>query len=133
MPQLRLILIIGFAILLLAVGVASAREGADGAPQQQQFQPDRPIHALHRAGVLRQMHVRPMPHPPGSASDRNMMGPDRRAFDPGAPGAPRLVGQPGNLPPQRSGGLTPDERKALRQQIDAAGRDVYPPVRGPHP
>lgn len=134
MPLVRFVLIIGFAILLLAAGVASARERVDGAPQQQQLQQDRPLRPMRRAAVPRQLRAHQMPHPPGNVSDHEMA-PGRRNFDGVPPGLPRAGGQPGELPPQRSGSLTPDERKALRQQIDAASRDVYRPagVGGPRP
>jgi|GEM_PF-3792706 len=127
MPLLRFVLIIGFAILLLAAGVASARERADGPPQQQQMQQDRPLRPMRRAGVPRPLRVHQIPHPPGSAGDHEMA-PGRRNFEGVPPGSPRMGGQPGEMPPQRSGNLTPDERKALRQQIDAASRDVYRPA-----
>lgn len=38
-----------------------------------------------------------------------------------------LAPLPGPAPATRPGRLTPDERRALRQQINEAGRDVYRP------
>lgn len=37
----------------------------------------------------------------------------------------------GNLPeaPRKQGKLSPEERRALRRQIDEAGHDIYPPRR----
>ncbi len=47
----------------------------------------------------------------------------------GRPPAAAPAGPPPADPSSRPGRLTPDERRALRQQINEAGRDIYRPVR----
>lgn len=49
-----------------------------------------------------------------------------RAQEPVAPQSPRYRSpEPNDARAGRPGRLTPEERRALRQQIDEAGRDVY--------
>ena len=59
-------------------------------------------------------------------------GAERREMAPPPPSPSPNFGPPQQVPqaPQgRPGRLTPDERRALRQQINDAGRDVYRPLR----
>jgi hypothetical protein len=98
-PLLRLVLIIGFAILLLMAGVASAGPRGQGWLQARRAQAAQGQQA-HDAQQAREA--------PGEAK----------------PAAPPAGAQ--QLPPQqRPGRLTPDERRALRRQIDDAAREVY--------
>ncbi len=53
------------------------------------------------------------------APERELAAPRSPGFRPPEPGDGNPMGRPGRL--------TPDERRALRQQINQAGRDVYRP------
>ena len=53
------------------------------------------------------------------APERELAAPQSPGFRPPEPGDGNQMGRPGRL--------TPDERRALRQQINQAGRDVYRP------
>lgn len=102
-PLLRLVLIIGFAILLLMAGVASAGpRGAALAPRRAQAA------QVQQAQQAREAQ---------QARDAQSVREEAKAAPAGTPG--------GGAPQQRPGKLTPDERRALRRQIDDAAREVY--------
>jgi len=98
-PLLRLVLIIGFAIILLMAGVASAgpRPGAFVQRRQVPAQPAREAQQVQPAREA------------AAAENRAATQPLQSAFP----------------PRQRPGTLSPDERRALRRQIDDAAREVY--------
>jgi len=97
-PLLRLVLIIGFAILLLMAGVASAGPRGQGWLQ------------AHRAQATQ-----------GQQTHDAQQAREAQGEKPVAPPA----GAQQFPPQQRPGRLTPDERRALRRQIDDAAREVY--------
>ncbi len=125
MALLRFLLLITVATLLLIAGVESvqARE-PEARPGRARLLPrpnaNRPppalgnpanqagAHGAENAAQAREQHPAQMPaHEADGAAAREPLNPVR----------------PGN------GRLTPDERRALRKQIDEAGRDVYRPQR----
>lgn len=118
----RLMLIICLATLLLIAGVASAFEpGARRGPEAGPYRLAQ-AQAQHRdvqREPLRRPLLRPnaVSHPPEDAAP-----PHETTSVPEHPPAA-----------QRPGHLSPDERAALRRQIDEAGRDVYRPQGGNRP
>ncbi|MGA2549804.1 MAG: hypothetical protein ABSF50_06620 [Burkholderiaceae bacterium] len=106
----RLILIIGVTILLLMAGVASARARAQPGMFARPTM-GRPLQRLAPAREERQEAQR------GSQAAAQRAG----QVPPTRPEGP------GNAVEQRPGHLSPEERKALRRQIDEA-RDVYRPL-----
>jgi hypothetical protein len=112
--MLRLILIIGVTIVLLMAGVASAHARGGHAGPIARPQLARP--APRAQQVVHPEAARP-PAPP----------PQVHTPAPEAPRGEAVRGEaPGGAALQHSGRLTPDERKALRRQIDEA-RDLYRP------
>jgi hypothetical protein len=73
------------------------------------------------------MLARPAAHAPAAPARQELTHPpaEGAAAAHPAPEANRAEGQ--EVPQQRSGRLTADERKALRRQIDEA-RDIYRPL-----
>ncbi len=89
-------------VLLSSTAATGAERGR--APAQRQGQPARAAQA------------RPMQQSPAYPNWRRQGGN-------AAPGPPANPNKGGAV--QRGSRMTPEERKALRQQIDDAGRDVY--------
>jgi hypothetical protein len=75
------------------------------------------------------MLARPAAHAPAAPARQELTHPPSEGAAPAhpatAPETNRAEGQ--EVPQQRSGRLTADERKALRRQIDEA-RDIYRPL-----
>jgi hypothetical protein len=99
-PLFRLVLIIGVTILLLMAGVAQA------GPRFGASAPRRPAMTQRQA------------EPSAPRLTRDVT--DTRAAQQLQPSSPQ----------QRPGKMTPDERRALRRQIQDDSRDVYRPA--PH-
>ena len=130
--MLRLILIIGVTIVLLMAGVASAHaRGGHAGPFLHRDDDTLGIGLGFANYPFSRLLGRPAPraqqvvHPEAARPPA----PPPQVHTP-APEAPRgeaVRGEaPGGAALQHSGRLTPDERKALRRQIDEA-RDLYRP------
>ena len=68
------------------------------------------------------------PHMQGDGQNRNPQNDGRRSGRGGTDFAPPqrdVQGRPGAPDAGRQGRMTPDERRALRRQIDEAGQDIY--------
>lgn len=106
------------------VGSAWARDRFEGREQRGgSFRESRGAERAERMQRFRGERMAPQ-------RDFDRRGPERRDAAPQSP--PPNFGPPPQAPqvPQgRPGRLTPDERRALRQQINDAGRDVYRPQR----
>jgi hypothetical protein len=123
--MLRFLLIISFATLLLIAGVASAFEpGAHRGAAAGPFRAAAQTPAQRRDGQ-REALRRQAPAPTATPGPRQAGGPHPPDEDSAAHENGRGELRP--VSPQRGGRLSPDERRALRQQIDEAGRDVYRP------
>ena len=116
--MLRFLLIIFFATLLLAAGVASAFEppggGRRGEPAYHAGQAQ-----LQRREPAREQPREPLHHAAAPRPTLPTRGAEEAPPHEGPTAAERMA------TPQRNGRLSPEERRALRQQIDEAGRDVY--------
>ena len=104
------------------VGSAWARDRFEGREQRGgSFRESRDAERAQRMRPFRGERMAPQ-------RDFDRRGPERREAV--APSPPPDFSPPPQAPPQgRPGRLTPDERRALRQQINDAGRDVYRPQR----
>ena len=128
------------ASLLMSAG-AEARGGVaygDAVVQQVQFRG--PGFAEERANeramrqAARAQRQQQMQGQPGQPNDRgpepvNQRAPQHELAVPQAPGY--RPPDPGDSRMGRPGRLSPEERRALRQQIDEAGRNVYRPRSSP--
>jgi hypothetical protein len=124
----RFLLLICFATLLLIAGVASAFEPGARHGGANPYREGAAIAARREAA--RRGFASPAVRPPEQRAPEAGVGP-RGPVTP----AERPLERPATPPTspnaaQRAQHLSPDERRALRQQIDEAGHDIY---RAPNP